>query len=384
MPRLELVLYRRLLRAVAPYSRGAAAADEPLQTELRLCLLDHPELEALRADLGAVDGAQKGALVSTLRTATRTLGPEHRKAGFVVLSEMRKLRPLLSALCEWAAMRQQLLDCTAPLEAGAAVVAASFAPHEDGAPPRSPPIVQEVRQFAAGVAAAATAELYAQGWQPPPQLAPAAAHPSVDPPPVSWALLEPPVRALLRAFREGAGMRGDPGDYYDPANSMIHLAIRRRMGNPITLSVLFLVAARSVPGLSLHLYPANFPFRFLVGAGSGAERRYVDVFDGGILAEAELPALWPRGAAPMQLSPENLGRCEPLAVFMRMLYNLLGIGRMRKDEPMQVSAARQLNFLAGISMTDPRARLGWGATPQQAAPPQGAPSTPGGPPPAGA
>src|SRR5262245_52991888 len=50
--------------------------------------------------------------------------------------------------------------------------------------------------------------------------------------------LEERVQALARFLFEEHGFRGNPGDYYDPRNSYLNEVLDRRLGIPITLSVL--------------------------------------------------------------------------------------------------------------------------------------------------
>jgi len=65
------------------------------------------------------------------------------------------------------------------------------------------------------------------------------------------------------------GYRGNHDDYYDPRNSFLNEVIERRIGIPITLSVLYMEVARRV-GLELH--GVGFPGHFLVKyAGQGEE-----------------------------------------------------------------------------------------------------------------
>jgi regulator of sirC expression with transglutaminase-like and TPR domain len=48
------------------------------------------------------------------------------------------------------------------------------------------------------------------------------------------------VDGLSRHLFEEVGFRGNDADYYDPKNSCLDEVLRRRLGIPITLSVVFL------------------------------------------------------------------------------------------------------------------------------------------------
>lgn len=55
--------------------------------------------------------------------------------------------------------------------------------------------------------------------------------------------------------------KGNKDDYYNPSNSLLNTVIKRKMGNPITLSILYIQLAKS---LNFTLYPVNFPSHFMV------------------------------------------------------------------------------------------------------------------------
>jgi len=55
--------------------------------------------------------------------------------------------------------------------------------------------------------------------------------------------------------------RGNRDDYYNPSNSLLNIVIKRKTGNPITLSILYIQLAHSV---NFRLYPVNFPSHFMV------------------------------------------------------------------------------------------------------------------------
>jgi regulator of sirC expression with transglutaminase-like and TPR domain len=55
--------------------------------------------------------------------------------------------------------------------------------------------------------------------------------------------------------------RGNRDDYYNPSNSLLNVVLKRKTGNPITLSILYIQLAKSV---NFTLYPVNFPSHFMV------------------------------------------------------------------------------------------------------------------------
>ncbi len=55
--------------------------------------------------------------------------------------------------------------------------------------------------------------------------------------------------------------KGNRDDYYNPSNSLLNIVIKRKTGNPIALSILYIQLAHSV---NFRLYPVNFPSHFMV------------------------------------------------------------------------------------------------------------------------
>ena len=80
-------------------------------------------------------------------------------------------------------------------------------------------------------------------------------------------------------FRELKFM-GDEQNFYDPDNSYLNRVLDRRMGNPISLSLVYLLVARR---LRLPMVGIGLPGNFLVRFQSSRAELYVDAFRGGRL-----------------------------------------------------------------------------------------------------
>ena len=101
--------------------------------------------------------------------------------------------------------------------------------------------------------------------------------------------LRPPLRVLqsLRAVLRAEGFQGNEKEYYDPRNSFLNEVVTRRLGIPITLSILTSEAARRV---GLERQGVGFPGHFLVRCPAQAGLPgdvYVDAFNGWELLGAE-------------------------------------------------------------------------------------------------
>jgi regulator of sirC expression with transglutaminase-like and TPR domain len=147
----------------------------------------------------------------------------------------------------------------------------------------------------------------------------------------------PPVRAAstLRALREvlhdEEGLRGNEQDYYDPRNSFLSDVLDRRLGIPISLSVVYLEVARRA---GLRLDGVGFPGHFLVKyvAASGAEV-FLDAFHGGeMLSADECLARYKASSGGHELDPKYLAGLSSRQVLGRMLQNLKRVYIEKKDD----------------------------------------------------
>jgi len=135
------------------------------------------------------------------------------------------------------------------------------------------------------------------------------------------------------------GFHGNARDYYDPRNSYLNEVLDRRMGIPLTLSVLYLEVGRRI-GLALE--GVSFPGHFLVRLPLRGSMLVLDPFSGGEpQSETDLRARLRRvvpagttGPVPLEELPleqflEPAGKRQILA---RLLRNLKGIYR-EADKP---------------------------------------------------
>src|SRR5215831_5926356 len=76
------------------------------------------------------------------------------------------------------------------------------------------------------------------------------------------------------------GFTGDQENYYDPQNSYLNRVVDRRKGNPINLSLLYLLLARR---LQLPVAGIGLPGHFVCRYQNTATEVYIDVFNRGKL-----------------------------------------------------------------------------------------------------
>jgi regulator of sirC expression with transglutaminase-like and TPR domain len=141
------------------------------------------------------------------------------------------------------------------------------------------------------------------------------------------AHIDDPLRALhrLREFLfEEEGFVGNAREYYDPRNSCLNDVLDRKLGIPITLSVLMMAVGHRV---GLPIAGVGLPGHFVVRADVGTEPMLLDPFDAGALLTHERAAdLVARALGrPIALTAEHLAPVTRTQVLVRMLTNLKGI-----------------------------------------------------------
>ena len=131
--------------------------------------------------------------------------------------------------------------------------------------------------------------------------------------------------ARLREFLfEEEKFRGNAEDYFDPLNSCLDQVIERRLGIPITLSLLTMEVGRRV-GLSIE--GVGLPGHFIVRALLGAQQVLFDPFHAGqVLSEADAADVVAQAMGQsVPLSDAHFARVTKLQVITRMLANLKSI-----------------------------------------------------------
>lgn len=93
------------------------------------------------------------------------------------------------------------------------------------------------------------------------------------------------VETVNKFFFVEQGFRGNMENYYDIDNALINRVIDRRLGIPITLSLIYILVGKRV---NLPVYGIAMPGHFIVRYESNGFEIYVDPFDSGrIMTRAE-------------------------------------------------------------------------------------------------
>ncbi len=151
-------------------------------------------------------------------------------------------------------------------------------------------------------------------------------------------------RAISDCLFDHLGFAGNTTDYYDPRNSFLCDVLDRRMGIPITLSVVYLEVARRVDVLAQGV---NFPGHFLVRVAIEDAWLYIDPFSGGrALTSADLEALLKKTTTPdAVLEPSVIAAASKRQILSRMLVNLAGIYGRNGDLPRSLDVLERLHVL---------------------------------------
>jgi regulator of sirC expression with transglutaminase-like and TPR domain len=144
------------------------------------------------------------------------------------------------------------------------------------------------------------------------------------------------------------GFTGEQQRFYDPRNSFLNEVLDRRLGIPITLSIVYIEVGRRV-GLALH--GVSFPERFLVKCVVRDGTIVIDVFARGLsLSLPELQRRLRQASGGAEATPAEvaglLSAAENKAILARVLNNLKGIYREENDLLRALSACERIIALA--------------------------------------
>ncbi|MEX1184171.1 MAG: transglutaminase-like domain-containing protein [Gemmatimonadota bacterium] len=172
-----------------------------------------------------------------------------------------------------------------------------------------------------------------------------------------------------RVLFQDEQFRGNRSEYYDPRNSFLNDVLDRRIGVPLTLSIIYLEVGWR---LGIPLHGVNFPGHFLVRYDGEAVKLLLDPFhEGTVRFENEAQDLLDNvygGSVRMQ--PQFLRVADRKDVLVRLLSNLKGIYLQRHDDVRAIAAVERILLIRPDAADEERdrgivlARLG---RPQEAA-----------------
>ena len=146
------------------------------------------------------------------------------------------------------------------------------------------------------------------------------------------------------------GMRGNAGNYYDIRNSLLNEVIDRKMGIPISLSILYMEVGNRI---GIPLSGVNMSGHFLLAAGKGDSLMFVDPFrEGRLYSRWEcLRLLGGMGDPPHdsqkldQLERTYLPKADNKIILARMLNNMKLIHTQSGDYESAIADAERIHYL---------------------------------------
>ena len=129
------------------------------------------------------------------------------------------------------------------------------------------------------------------------------------------------IQTLNTYLFEDLGFSGNQENYYDPRNSYLNEVIDRRLGIPITLSLIYLAVAERI---DFPMVGVGMPGHFLIRPTIDEMEVFVDPFHGGaILFEDDCKNRFQQLYGPQaQWHPDFLSAVPPKSFLLRLLTNL--------------------------------------------------------------
>jgi regulator of sirC expression with transglutaminase-like and TPR domain len=139
--------------------------------------------------------------------------------------------------------------------------------------------------------------------------------------------------------------RGNATNYYDPRNAYLNDVIDRKIGLPLTLSIVFLHVAEK---LGLSASGVGLPGHYIVKVHFELNEVYVDPFhEGTTLSVAEIGELVKHAAGPsVHLTSEHLRSWTGRETLVRLLTNLQNMYTLASDFKRAAAAKERAEMLA--------------------------------------
>jgi regulator of sirC expression with transglutaminase-like and TPR domain len=172
------------------------------------------------------------------------------------------------------------------------------------------------------------------------------------------ANIEDTLVAMNQMLFDELGFAGNVNDYYDPRNSFLNDVLDRKLGIPITLSILYMdIASR----LGLELEGVSFPGHFLVKFSTEEGDVVLDPFTGGTpLTEEDLverleEVTGNELASSLSIN-ELLEAANKRDILVRMLRNLKVIYQRRQRHDKALTALNRILLIAPDQQEELRER----------------------------
>jgi regulator of sirC expression with transglutaminase-like and TPR domain len=126
------------------------------------------------------------------------------------------------------------------------------------------------------------------------------------------------IKVLNSIFYNKLRFRANTKNFHSPSNSMVNAVIETRRGNPITLSVIYMLLAQR---LKLPVYGVNLPNLFVLTYKNDDIQFYINTFNKGLIfSRADIDNFV--GQLNLSPAPDYYEPCSHLDIVLRNLRNL--------------------------------------------------------------
>jgi regulator of sirC expression with transglutaminase-like and TPR domain len=149
------------------------------------------------------------------------------------------------------------------------------------------------------------------------------------------------IRTINRYLFDELNFRGNDLDYYDPRNSFLNEVLTRRVGIPITLSLVYLELAKRI---GFPMAGVGMPGHFLIRPTLEEMAIFVDPFHRGeILFEQDCHDRFQQMFGDSaRLEPQHLEHITPATFLVRLLTNLKMIYLQQRNVPKALDAINRI------------------------------------------
>jgi regulator of sirC expression with transglutaminase-like and TPR domain len=165
--------------------------------------------------------------------------------------------------------------------------------------------------------------------------------------------LEHKVEGLNRYLFHEAGFRGNTGEYYDARNSYLNDVIDRRLGIPLTLTIVTIAVGRAA---GLHVSGVALPGHVIAAAKAPSGTIFFDPFHGGnIVGPADCGELVRKSlGVSVEITADQMVEASPATLATRLLLNLKGIYLRGSDWKRAARVIERLRQVAPEDVTQHR------------------------------
>lgn len=154
--------------------------------------------------------------------------------------------------------------------------------------------------------------------------------------------MEPVLQAINSFLFEELKFTGNRRDYYDPDNSYLNRVMDRRLGNPISLCLVYLAVARR---LRLPVAGIGLPGHFLCRCQAAQREIYIDPFNRGrLLTQADCAQHLRK--LGVEFHESHLAPVSPRRMLLRMCHNL---HQIYASHGLAEETARLQRYIAALS-----------------------------------